>query len=174
MIPQGNYVAKAVNWDFGVSDKGTEYIAVEFMITEGEHAGQRRTWRGFFTDKTAERTIQSLRYCGWAGDNLMQIDDLGKNLVQVVINHESYDGKTFDRISFVNRLGGLAIKNKMSDDERQAFAARMRGLALKVPKSLAEGTPAGEAPQAPAESSGGEPDNFNEEPDPFGEDQIPF
>lgn len=164
IIPKGNYVGRAHGYKFGESDKGSEFIAVEFSIEEGEHKGARLSWRGFFTDKTAQRTIEALRYCGWAGDDLTNLDGLGTNLVQLVIEPEEYEGKTYARIKWVNRLG-VVIKNEMDAPKRAAFAARMKGLALSVDKSMAKGAP---APAMPPPSSAGDDDPG------FGDDDIPF
>jgi hypothetical protein len=171
IIPKGKYVGRAHGYKFGTSEKGTEFIAVEFSIEEGEHAGARLSWRGFFTDATQQRTIESLRYCGWAGDNITDLEGLGKNLVQLVIEPEEYNGKTYPRIQWVNRLGNLAVKNEMDAGARASFAARMKGHVLGVDKSLANGT------AAPARSSGNgaAPPPSHQSDDPgFGDDDIPF
>jgi len=71
MIPKGTYRARATEAEFGFTNTGTEQVAVLFEVVEdGEFQGERITWFGFFTDATSERTIQALRVCGWAGDDL--------------------------------------------------------------------------------------------------------
>lgn len=142
MIPEGRYLAKATEWDLGIADKGTEYIAVVFRIAEGQYAGQFRTWRGFFTEKTEKRTVESLRYCGWTGNDFTNLTDLDKNFVTVTIEHESNEetGKLYDKIAWVNKPGNLAVKTAMDEKHKAVFAKRMRGVCVSVPKTLAEPT----------------------------------
>jgi hypothetical protein len=138
----GLYVAKAESWELATSENGKEYIAISFEIMEGEAIGRRVPWRGFFTEKTQTRTLEALRYCGWDGHDFLKLDGMNKNLVQLDISEEEYKGKMYPKVQWVNRLGGMAVKNAMTDAQRAAFAARMKGPALAVPKDLAVGTPA--------------------------------
>ena len=68
MLAAGNYRGRPVRAALGTSSKGTEQIAVEFELIEP--AGERMTWYGFFTEATTDRTIESLRHCGWQGNDL--------------------------------------------------------------------------------------------------------
>jgi hypothetical protein len=68
-LQPGTYKARAISADFGESEKGTQFIAVTFVIEfagDGDSPGTSETitWFGYCTDKTSERTIESLRYCG--------------------------------------------------------------------------------------------------------------
>lgn len=144
MINPGTYVAKAESYDFGVSDKNTEFVTVTFRIEEGENIGERINWNGYFTEKTTQRTLESLRYCGWSGDNVADLSGIEKNLVQIVVKNEEYQGKTYTKIEWVNRLGGMSIKNRMDETARKAFAAKMKGAAMSVSKDLAKAAPKAE------------------------------
>jgi hypothetical protein len=159
----GYYLARAVEWKLGVSDNGKDYIAVKFSIEEGEEVGRQLTWRGFFTEKTRQRTIEALRYCGWEGTDFASLDGLDRNLVQLDIDEDEYEGKKHWKVNWVNRLGGLAVKNEMTDQKRREFAARMKGEAMKVPTDLAK------APPAPA-NDGGDYDG----PPPHENSDLPF
>jgi hypothetical protein len=157
-------LGRAIEWDLGYSESGKEQVAVAFQLEEGVDAGQRITWRGYFTEKTTERTLQSLRYCGWDGINLADLTGLDKNLVQLVIENEEYNGKTYSKVAWVNQLGGLALKNRMDDKARAAFAAKMKGAALAVPKDLAKGM----RPEVRKSSGNDEPEcNMPEDDLPF-------
>lgn len=132
----GKYVAKAQDVGLGMTDTGKEQIGILFEVVEGESAGEVVTWRGYFTEKTAQRTIESLRHCGWQGDDLstLTVDDLPAN-VQIVVDEEEYDGSTYTRVKWVNRLGaGLAMKSAMDASSAKSFAARFRGLCAATPK----------------------------------------
>lgn len=124
---QGTHKARAKEWALGLSQTGKEQIAVLFEITSGPHAGKSITWFGYFTDQTVDRTLESLRHCGWDSDSLADLDGLGENEVVLVVEDETYEGKTRSRVKWVNRESRLALKDQMSAAQVQAFAARMRG-----------------------------------------------
>src|SRR6266403_2415299 len=112
---KGRFRAKGKTWDFGTTEKGNDQIAVELEIIEGDEKGRRLTWYGYFTDKTEERTIESLRILGWTGDNLADVKDLDANEVEIVVEPEEYTnpttGKTTtrSRVKWINRGGGIAL-----------------------------------------------------------------
>jgi hypothetical protein len=59
-----------------------------FNITqEGPQKGQTVEWVGYLTDKTKDRTAESLVLCGFDGTDSTTI---GKNEVLLVIEHEDY------------------------------------------------------------------------------------
>lgn len=130
MSMQGTHKARAKEWGLGHSSTGKEQVAVLFELTAGEHQGKYITWYGYFTETTVDRTLDSLRHCGWDGDNFVTLEGLGKNEVELVIEPEEYQGKVNDRVKWVNRLSTIALKEKMSGDALATFAAKMRGKAL--------------------------------------------
>ena len=181
MIPAGNYTAKATgSFDFGTAAQGTEQVAVEVEILEGEHSGNFMTWFGYFTERTSERTVESLRLLGWQGEDITKLEGLGSRRVSIVVEHEEYQGKTSAKIQWVNRLGGLGVKLKapMDDAAKRKFSARM--------KSFAKAKPAlpPEAPEllqrqssAPAKGNGEStypPEPGDDEPPPHTDDEIGF
>lgn len=122
------YVARAEQWGLGETDTGKEQVAVGFQILTQDADIPYITWHGYFTDKAADRTIESLRICGWEGDDLTNLQGLDKNEVELVIEDEEYDGKVRPKVRWVNRVGGsLALKAPLSGDKLKAFAASMRG-----------------------------------------------
>jgi len=136
----GTYVARAKEWDLGTTDNDKEYIGVLLQIEEGDSVGQTITWYGYFTEKTEQRTIESLRYCGWEGHNFVDLKGLDKNLVKIVVDEEEYEGRVHTKVQWINRIGSMAIKNVMDDKARAAFAARMKGAAMAISKDLAKST----------------------------------
>lgn len=131
MIAPGKYLGTPVSAALGFTSSGKEQIAVQFEFLEP--AGEKLTWYGFFTDATFDRTIESLRACGWTGSSLDEFSaealPAGVNRqVELVVTHEEYNGKTSARIAFVNNVGGgMALKSAMSSDQARAFAAKMKG-----------------------------------------------
>lgn len=175
MIAEGKYYARAHEWDLGVTENGKEQIAVRFRIEGGPADGQAIIWRGYFTEKTMVRTFESLRFCGWAGNNVGEIPVL-PNLVQIVVSHEEYQGKTHPRVQWVNRIGGPVVKNQLEGSARADFAKRMQAAAMQVPTDLAA---PGNEPAPPAAQSNGSGDDVPQgardfEDGGFGADDIPF
>lgn len=123
----GTWPARATSWDLGMSDNGKEQIEIVFQILEGPFQGKSIHAFLYFTEGALDRTLESMRHCGWASDSLAEIDDLGNNEVEIVIEEEEYQGKWRDKVKWVNRRGRLLMKNPMSQSQKAAFAARLRG-----------------------------------------------
>jgi hypothetical protein len=128
---QGTFKARAKEWALGLSSTSKEQVAVLFEITQGEHAGKAVTWFGYFTENTTERTLDSLRHCGWDGDNFVELKGLDANEVEIVVEEEEYEGKRRTKVQWVNRPSRLAMREPMNGQAQAAFAAKMRGKALQ-------------------------------------------
>lgn len=128
MIPEGHHRARALDGVLGYTLNGNEQIAVLFQLLDGELQGQRITWYGYFTEKTTERTFESLEHCGWEGDDLSDLTGIDRNEVTLVVEHETgEDGVRRARVRWVNSSGGIAMKDRMEPGDAKAFASRMRG-----------------------------------------------
>ena len=157
MIPAGNYIGTPVSAALGYTQGGKEQIAVLFELLEP--AGERLTWYGYFTEKTFDRTIESLRACGWTGSALDEFAGEAMpagfdHQVELVVKHEEYNGKTLARIAFVNTVGaGVALKSAMDGAQARAFAAKMKGriaaLSGGVPPAAPKATPKANGKPAP-------------------------
>lgn len=131
-ITAGKHVAKAIHAELGHAKTGSEMIAVLFEITEGEYTGQRITWWGYFTEKTAKRTVESLKYTGWRGD-WESWDGLGTRRVELDVQEEADgQGGVRMRVQWVNPVSIIKKENAMSAPQRVAFAGKMRGLVQQV------------------------------------------
>lgn len=137
----GTHRARAVEGGLDASKNGTEQMAVRFLITEGEFKGRYITWFGFFTDKTTDRTLEALRYCGWHTDDLTNLDGITDNDVDLVIEDEqAEDGEWRSRVRWVNQPGGRALKSRMDEGSKVAFAARMKGAVVAHRQKTAPST----------------------------------
>lgn len=126
-MQDGIYKGRARTWALAESpEKKTPEVAVEFEFTSPGFEGQSSTWHGYLSEKAFDRTIESLRICGWTGDDLADLAGLDTNEVNLVVKNEEYNGKTYPKIQFVNRPGGLAVKEPMAPDKAKSFAASMR------------------------------------------------
>jgi hypothetical protein len=129
MIEKGIHKARAIEWKLGLTGTGGEQVAVLFQLEDG----QTVTWRGYFTEKTTERTLDSLEYMGWDGKDITKLTGLDTNDVNLVIDHEvsEKDGKTYPKVNWVNRIGGtLAVKEELTGHALQNFAGRMKAEVL--------------------------------------------
>lgn len=125
----GTWKAKSIGGALGMTSTGKEQVAVEFEFTEGPNMGQRMTWHGYFTDKTTERTFESLRIAGWRGQDLDDLSDLSRSdvpEVALVLKEEPYEGKMQTKIAWVNRVSGIALKSQLDPNAAKSFAARMK------------------------------------------------
>lgn len=122
-IPGNTYTAQAVDGYLSHTKDGKEQIVVKFAIVGGQFDGQAVDWTGFFTEKTFDRTIQSLRYCGWRGDDISDLTGIDANEVEIVVQHNEYNGKVYPRVAWVNQIGGKA---RMTADEAREFAESIK------------------------------------------------
>lgn len=119
--------ARAREWALGLSSTNKEQIAIMFDYTDPAGEAGSITWFGYFTEDSADRTLDSMRHCGWAGDNLGELDGLSANEVELVLDEEEYNGKVRTKVKWVNRPARLALKTQLNTNQAAAFAARMRG-----------------------------------------------
>lgn len=154
MTTEGKHIARAVEWGLGTASTGTEQIAVLFDILQGPDAGERITWYGFFTEKTWERTVESLRACGWTGSDLSVLDGLDANDVQLVVENEQNDqGQIYPRVRWVNKVGGgLGLKQQLEPAAARTFAQRMRGQILAFDQENGKPKPASKPANTPLRS----------------------
>lgn len=119
----------------GEGDNKKEQVVVQFVVNDEHSAfnGWTISWFGYFTDKTIDRTFEALRYLGWVGDELAELPDLAaagqlSNQVEIVIDHEEYEGEWQAKVRWVNKPGGGAVRLKKPLEGRElaSFSARMK------------------------------------------------
>jgi hypothetical protein len=177
----GTFAARGVSGALGFTEGGKEQVAVQLEILSEEFLGETITYYGYFTEKTQERTIESLRLLGWSSDDLFDLSGIGSTEVRVVIEEEDYNGKLQLKVKWINGPGGLALKAPMSDGEARAFSARMKGAVL-ASKQRAPATTAsrpttarsGTQPQRNGAQSSSRGRYDDDAPPPVDDDQIPF
>lgn len=158
------YRAKAKEWQLGESENGKPFVGVLFEVLTADAQEKHLTWRGFFTEATTERTIESLRYMGFEGDDLEQLVGLDRNEVDLVVEDEEYDGKTYARVQWVNRAAALRVKQALTGDKAKSFAASMKA-AFRT-HDAANGKRASSAKSPTADK--------RPEPPPLSDADIPF
>jgi len=131
LMPAGTYAARATGeYQVGRAGTGTEQAGVEFEFQDGDHAGKRLTWYGNLnTPENIQRTMKSLRACGWKTDDITDLDGITENVVNVVVEIDEYKGERRNKIAWVNGAG-VAMKHVLSEGERLAFKEKMKGYAV--------------------------------------------
>ncbi len=130
MLPAGTYRAMAEPGAYlSETAKGKPHVVVNFRVTQGELAGEQIAWHGWLsTEKSETRTLASLKYCGWKGDNIADIGELDREVEIVVEHEEGNDGKTRAKVAWVN-----GPRPVMAADKAKALADRLRAKAAAVP-----------------------------------------
>lgn len=159
----GTWPARAKEWELGLAKSGNEQIQILFQITEGPHQGKHITAYLSFAGGALDRTLESMRHCGWASDSLADIDTLGNNEVELVIEDEKYindDGeeKWVSKVRWVNRRSRLIVKNAMNAAQKAAFASKMMGKTVASKQKYgAQPAPTATAPRSNGQQSFDDP-----------------
>lgn len=132
MIQPGTYKALLVDWGMEKSpEKGTLAVALVFRLATAAGSSDM-TWRGYLTEKTTDRTLDTLDMLGFKGssfDDLIE-GSMGKSrplntskVVECVVTHQEYNGKTYARIDWINDPEKFAIKRVQKGDPALSSAA---------------------------------------------------
>lgn len=166
-----------------VKDGETRYqVAVEFQVeTTEEHpelaefVGETITWVGHFTDKTAERSLESLQIAGWNGEDVSELNGQSgatalPDVVSLACDVDTYDGQQRLKVEWVNRPRSRFKFNQEADEGGlRALGARLRSTA----KALRAGGGAQRKPRQ--QSTGGGNGGSQPHPNaPGNRDDIPF
>jgi hypothetical protein len=166
------YRGRAKSWGLGEFETGTKYVGVSFEVLDEDAPDDEVPWKGWLTDKTLERTVESLRTMGWKGEDLTEIADgaggLDANEVSLVVQDEEYNGKWYPRVQWVNASRGATIQGQLKGDAVKSFAAQMRE------KIRAIGAASGAKPGAPQAQRQPQKPKVAPPTDPAFEEDIPF
>ena len=180
MLEAGRYRARGVEAGLGYTNGGSEQIAVLLEVQVPEGAPERITWYGYFTEKTTERTLESLRHLGWSTDDLSDLTGIDANEVEVIVEHEDdLDGNPRARVKWINsgHSGGLALKSAMPQNAAKALAAKLRGAAVASRQRASGAMPAAPAAR-PAQSQARSSSGASHVPEPppgrFDDEEMPF
>ncbi len=122
MLNPGMYYAKAIQWGTAKSEKGSEYIFIEWDVThraDGESwsdlpTPERRTMFLYLTENAWPITKDKLSALGFNGDfgDGMDFSAEAKDGFQVECRHETYNGKTRDKWD----IPGKGIQHRAADN----------------------------------------------------------
>ena len=170
MIQQGNHRARAEGCTFGAAKNGTEQVAVYFRTVD---TGEQITWFGYFSDKTMDRTLESLAACGWDPNMGIEAADeaVRANEVEIVVEHEDYEGRTRAKVRWVNKIGNARIE-AIAPAQAKSLEQRLRARALAMRQGKPAAAPAPQR-QAPAGRSPSGGRSFPQ-PTPPNDEDMPF
>lgn len=143
MIAPGKYQANVADYTADVSPNGKPYVKVWLNV---ENQGQV-TWTGYLTEKTQERTIQSLTYMGFKGDDIGVLADgvLSQALdlttpVNITVIHETdknNPAKKYAKVQWVNRAGQTArVIDPVKNAQAKSQLSQFNGTLKKVQSEL--------------------------------------
>jgi hypothetical protein len=136
----------AIECYLGQAQTGAVRVAIHFRIISGPNQGDLVRWDGWFTEKTNERTIKTLRVMGWNGLLLQDLNGLREeecasafpNVVSLDIRMEEGktdgkpSGKWYPRVAFVNDEQAPKEFGKLSMAEAAAFSDKLKGLLVSI------------------------------------------
>lgn len=133
LIPPGRYAALALSGEMGMTSTGKEQVCVVLEVNSpSQYAGEKLYWYGYFTDKAAERTLESLEYCGWSSGRIGDLSGIdGSHEVQVVVEHEQdQNGNTRAKPRWINRANSSGIKRELDKGGIASLEQRIKGIQL--------------------------------------------
>lgn len=151
----------------GRASTGTEQVGVCFEYLDAQKQPQKITWYGYFSsEKATQIADEALEALGWKPadhqwDYYVLNQDgeenpiIGKKASLVLGQEDDLDGNPRLKVKFVNAIGGLQMKDRMTPDAAREFAARMRarvtGATPSAPRPKPAATP--KQPAKPAQTS---------------------
>lgn len=130
---EGTFRAKAIHAVLDQANTGTWQAVIRFSILDEEYAGAEITAWLYCSEAALPRTVEALRYCGWEGDDLNDLSTVGSKDCELVIVEDEYNGKVRLKVKWVNELGSGGVReSRTPEDQRKAFAAKMRGSILAL------------------------------------------
>jgi hypothetical protein len=150
-IEEGRYKARCLSWAFGMTSTGKPQIGAVFDV-QAEEGPVQLTWYGLMHDeKSAKRTMSSMRACGWDGKGpVTEAQGLDQNDVDVTVEDNEWDGEVSSRIAWVNGAGA-AVK-PMKEEDKAKLNARLAQWQKpgSSPAKTRQAAPAAPAPEAGA------------------------
>lgn len=134
MVGAGEHHARVTAHALGRAGTGKEQIAVTFSVEEDGKTSSI-TWYGYFTDASYAVTERALQALGWdpaahdyAFHELNGSEVLVGAEASIVVEEDvNRDGNPVMKVRWVNQPGGgVALKERMSDDEAKTFASTLR------------------------------------------------
>lgn len=129
-----NYSAEIIGTALGESkEKRTPFVAMQVRtikcLDTDEEKELKFTATLWLSDKAVERTVKTLRELGFDGQTLIDLnlpDTMAGLMCEITTKTEEYNGKTEERVAFVNKPGSFANRGlrSCSEDMAKSISAR--------------------------------------------------
>lgn len=136
LIQVGKHKARAMkdSYEAGIDDSGKDYAYLGFEITDGPDKGRAIGRYFYLTEAAMPYSIKSLRHTGatFPDGNIHDPEGIGDVEVQIVIEHDEYQGKVRAKIKYVNELGSGGVKpeHKLDESMKRSFRDRFKAQLL--------------------------------------------
>jgi hypothetical protein len=127
LIKPGTYRAKPVAHTISEPKEGrADQIAIRFEFAYDD--GKRElTWFGSLHENALKHTLNAIENCGFKYGSLadfLRPDAIDYTReVDIVVEHNTYNGKTSARVTWVNRPGGIELKSMAPEVARNRLAS---------------------------------------------------
>ena len=134
---EGVVTEPAGGWMQLAGEKQTPYICIPLEVTGDDvDAGKTITWQGWMTDKSIERTIETLIECFDFNGDLNSLYAGKQTFVGQPVGFttamEEYNGKTRWKVKWLNRAGYVHQPKKMDETTAKTLLAGWQKKALAV------------------------------------------
>lgn len=159
MIAEGTYTARACAGSVWESDKGALMLTLDLEITDETHPGQRLFSRQCIVQRdgtVSEITVENLRAAfGWDGADPFWFEDYNHYMdreIEIVVVHETYNGKDYAAVKYINAPGGGRTMPKSADRKTimAKYGAKFRALSqTSAPTRTTNSAPPQPGPPTP-------------------------
>lgn len=138
----GRHAAKVKSAEFGESEKGTPFVAIEFIAEDG--ASTITGWL-YLSEKALANSTKTLREAfGFNGDFETLIDQIVDKPCSITCESEEYEGKERVKVKWIN-----APRTSKPIDNQGAFLKSLSQKAARIPAKAPAG---GNPPRTPSKS----------------------
>jgi len=138
-IKPGKYPARLKDYWIGKTAAGLPQAELLFEF-EAEGEIRELMWFGSFKERARPHTIKALLYCGFQGSDLTALADgpargaleVGKEVSITIAKELDDKGTPRIRISWINPVGGVGFRDRMSRGELAGSLASLKGDVLSV------------------------------------------
>ena len=117
-----NYQATVLSNKLSIAKSGAACISIEFQTIPDKKRFFGSLW---LTEKAFDRSMKTLEdVFEWKGESLMELNDplkLAGKQAQLACDFEEYEGKTTEKVKFINK------SNVLDEDELESIAAKLQG-----------------------------------------------
>jgi len=123
VVPEGEYIASVTSVKLDESQNGNDYLAWELAITDGKNKGKKLYHNTSLAEQSLWATKKFLENLGvevGEGEMELELDDYVDMEVGLVVEHETYKGRTRSRVVDSFPAEGEASEKGEKDDEEKA------------------------------------------------------